>query len=165
MTTLAFAPTASRAPRDASAPRAKTAAALARLLADSYVLAVKTQGFHWNVTGPRFEPLHGVFQKQYADLASAIDEIAERIRALGVKAPGSFAELLPLGTVAEETGAPDAETMVRQLAEDHAVAARTATEAVATAEAAGDVGSADLATTRAREHEKDAWMLRSFGEK
>ena len=89
--------------------RTETAAALGRLLADSYIIYLKTQGFHWNVVGPQFEPLHELFQEQYTELAKAIDEIAERIRALDVKAPGSFSEFKSLSSIAEETGAPAAE--------------------------------------------------------
>ena len=97
------------------AARTETAAALGRLLADSYTLYLKTQGFHWNVVGPRFEPLHSLFQEQYTELAAAIDEIAERIRALGAKAPASFAEFATLTSVDEEAGAPAAEVMLESL--------------------------------------------------
>jgi starvation-inducible DNA-binding protein len=142
--------------------RHKTADALSRLLADSYLIYLKTQGFHWNVVGPQFEPLHELFQEQYTELATAIDEIAERIRALDVKAPGSFSEFKPLSSIAEETGAPPAESMLRQLASDHVTAARTALQTVSVAEAGGDVATADLATQRVTQHEKVAWMLGSF---
>jgi len=141
---------------------AKTAAALGRLLADSYLIYVKTQGFHWNVIGSQFEPLHDLFQRQYTELAEAIDETAERIRALGVKAPGSFSEFRSLSSIAEETGMPAATAMISQLASDHLTAARTAHQAVSEAEASGDVATADLATQRIAQHEKVAWMLRSF---
>lgn len=142
--------------------RAETAAALSRLLADSYLIYLKTQGFHWNVIGPQFEPLHDLFQRQYTELAEAIDETAERIRALGVKAPGSFSEFGPLSSIAEETGMPTATAMISQLASDHLTAARTAHQTVSAAEASGDVATADLATQRIAQHEKVAWMLRSF---
>jgi starvation-inducible DNA-binding protein len=142
--------------------RNETAASLGRLLGDSYMLYLKTQGFHWNVVGPRFEPLHSFFQEQYLELAAAIDEIAERIRALGVKAPSSFSEFAALTSVAEETGAPSADGMIRQLFTDHTMAARTARQVVATAEASGDVATADLATGRVAQHEKAAWMLNSL---
>jgi starvation-inducible DNA-binding protein len=142
--------------------RTETAAARSRLLADGYFIYLKTQGFHWNAVGPRFEPLHELFQEQYTELAKAIDEIAERIRALDVKAPGSFSEFKPLSSTAEETGTSAAEAMIRQLASDHVTAARTALQAVSVAEANGDVSTADLATQRVTQHEKVAWMLGSF---
>jgi starvation-inducible DNA-binding protein len=142
--------------------RTETAAALSRLLADSYLLYLKTQGFHWNVVGPQFEPLHGLFQEQYTELSKAIDEIAERIRALDVKAPASFSEFKSLSSIGEETGAPAAEAMIRQLASDHVTAARTALQAVTVAEASGDISTADIATGRVTQHEKVAWMLGSF---
>lgn len=142
--------------------RQQSAAALARLLADTYTLYLKTQGFHWNVAGPRFYELHKLFEEQYAELAQANDEIAERIRALGVKAPASYGEFKALASVAEESGAPAAEAMVRQLLADHVSAARSARAAVEAAEAGGDVGSADLATQRIRSHEKAVWMLEAL---
>lgn len=142
--------------------RTEAAAALSRLLADSYIIYLKTQGFHWNVTGPQFEPLHQLFQAQYTELVKAIDEIAERIRALGVKAPGSFSEFGSLSSVAEETGTLTAETMIHQLTSDHVTAARTALQVVTAAEVSGDVATADLATQRVTQHEKVAWMLGSF---
>ncbi len=140
----------------------KTAATLGRLLADSFMLYVKTQAFHWNVTGPQFEPLHTLFREQYVELASAIDEIAERIRALGLKAPGSFCEFASLTSLHEETGVPNATAMVEQLQSDHAKVARSALQATRLAEMADDVATADLATQRVTRHEKTAWMLRSL---
>ncbi len=142
--------------------RTETAAALGRLLADSYMLYLKTQGFHWNVVGPQFEPLHTLFQEQYTELAGAIDEIAERMRTLGVKAPGSFSEFAPLTSIAEETGAPAADAMIGQLLSDHTMTSRTALQAVTAAEARDDVATADLATQRVAQHEKVAWMLGSL---
>ena len=142
--------------------RKETATTLGGLLADSYMLYVKTQAFHWNVTGPQFEPLHTLFREQYIELASAIDEIAERLRALGVKAPGSFCEFASLTSLHEETGVPDATTMVEQLQSDHAKVARSALQATRLAEMAGDVATADLATQRVMRHEKTAWMMRSL---
>ena len=112
--------------------------------------------------GPRFEPLHTFFQEQYTELAAAIDEVAERIRALGVKAPASFAEFAPLASVKEETGAPAANAMIQQLLSDHTTIARTARQVVATAEACGDVATEDLAIERVMQHEKAAWMLESM---
>ncbi|WP_280139493.1 Dps family protein [Microvirga massiliensis] len=144
------------------AVRTETAAALGRLLADSYLIYLKTQGFHWNVVGPRFEPLHALFEDQYTELAQAIDEIAERMRALGVKAPGSFSEFAALTSVTEETGAPAEDAMIGQLLADHVTTSRTALQAVQVAEANGDVATADLATQRVAQHEKTAWMLGSL---
>jgi starvation-inducible DNA-binding protein len=152
----------SSATRNDQQARQDSAAALARLLADTYTLYLKTQGFHWNVTGPRFYELHKLFEEQYAELAGANDEIAERIRALGVKAPSSYGEFKTLASIAEEGGAPAADEMLRQLLADHRSAVRTAETAVAAAEAGDDVGSADLATQRIRSHEKAAWMLEAL---
>ena len=134
---------------------------LARLLADTYTLYVKTQGYHWNVTGPMFRSLHLMFEEEYIDLRDAADEIAERIRALGHVSPGSFSEFLELSSVTDEEGAPEAIEMVRHLVDGHEAVIRTAREVVATAEAAGDVATADLATQRIHIHEKTAWMLRA----
>lgn len=142
--------------------RQEVAAELARLLADGYVLYLKTHAFHWNVTGPRFYELHKLFEDQYSELHGALDGIAERIRALGVKAPGSYAEFAALAVLAEETGAPAPEEMIRRLLDDNRIAARTARSAVAAAEAHGDVATADLATQRVSAHEKAAWMLDSL---
>lgn len=144
------------------AARAQTAALLGRLLADSYIIYLKTQGFHWNVVGPQFEPLHTLFQDQYTELRQAIDEIAERIRALGVKAPGSFSEFQALTSISEEAGAPAADTMISQLLSDHTTASRTALQVVKESETQGDVATADLATQRVMQHEKTAWMLNSL---
>jgi len=142
--------------------RAETAVALGRLLADSYIIYLKTQGFHWNVVGPQFEPLHTLFQDQYTELAQAIDDVAERIRALGAKAPASFSEFKELTSISEETGAPAADAMIRQLLSDHTTAARTALQVVTAAESRGDVATADIATQRIEQHEKTAWMLSSM---
>ncbi len=146
----------------ASRRNAESAAALARLLADTYTLYLKTQGFHWNVVGPRFYELHKLFEEQYGELAAANDEIAERIRALGQKAPASYGEFKSLAAIAEESGAPAAEEMLRQLLADNRRAAATAQAVVEAAEAEGDVGSADLATQRIRSHDKAAWMLEAL---
>jgi starvation-inducible DNA-binding protein len=144
------------------AARTETAAALGHLLADSHIIYLKTQGFHWNVAGPQFEPLHTLFQEQYTERANAIDEVAERIRALGAKAPASFSEFKQLSSISEETGAPAANAMISQLLSDHTTASRTALQAVTAAEARGDVATADLATQRVTQHEKTAWMLSSL---
>lgn len=144
------------------AAREAIAASLSKLLADTYTLYLKTQGFHWNVTGPRFYDLHKLFEEQYGELAAADDEIAERIRALGAKAPASYSEFKKLATITEETGLPTTTEMLRQLLADHRTAVRAAQAVIETAEASDDVGSADLATQRIRSHEKAAWMLDSL---
>jgi starvation-inducible DNA-binding protein len=142
--------------------RKEIADGLARLLADSYTLYLKTHNFHWNVTGPMFNTLHLMFEGQYTELATAVDEIAERIRALGHPAPGSYAQFTKLSNVKEETGTPPAEEMIKQLVEAHETVARTAREVFPTAEAASDEPTADLLTQRLQVHEKTAWMLRSL---
>lgn len=152
----------SKAYRNDQAARQTIAAALSRLLADTYTLHLKTQGFHWNVAGPRFYDLHKLFEAQYGELAAANDEIAERIRALGAKAPASYGEFKQLASIVEEAGAPAAAEMVRQLLADNRGAVRSAQAVVETAEAHDDVGTADLATQRIRAHEKAAWMLESL---
>jgi starvation-inducible DNA-binding protein len=135
---------------------------LGHLLADTYVLYVKTQSFHWNVTGSMFQTLHTMFEKQYQGLAEAVDEIAERIRALGHPAPGSFSQFAELSTIQEEPGVPAAEEMVRQLVLAHEAAVRTARTVLATAESNDDQVTIDLLTERMQVHEKTAWMLRSL---
>ena len=132
---------------------------LSRLLADSYVLTLKTQNYHWNVTGPHFAALHAMFEEQYNALAAANDEIAERIRALGEPAPGSFVAFAKLATITEETGAPDARAMVKNLAADHNTAADTASALLKAAQEVGDEASADIAIGRIQAHQKTAWML------
>jgi len=135
---------------------------LARLLADSYTLYLKTHNYHWNVTGPQFNSLHMMFETQYTELAIAVDEIAERIRALGVKAPGSYTEFAKLTKVEEGNGDETAEEMIRQLAIGQETVVRTAREAFPAADAANDEPTADLLTQRMQIHEKNAWMLRSM---
>ena len=142
--------------------REKIAAGLSRLLADSYSLYLKTHNYHWNVTGPQFNTLHQMFEAQYTELATAIDEIAERIRALGVRAPGSYSEYAKLTSIEEGTGEETAEEMVRQLAVGQETVVRTAREAFPAADAANDEPTADLLTQRMQLHEKNAWMLRSM---
>lgn len=143
--------------------RARVADALSQLLADSYTLYLKTHNYHWNVTGPHFGALHALFETHYTDLALAVDEIAERIRALGEFAPGSYAEFSARTTVPEaEPGHPAAMEMVRGLAQDHETVARAAAAVIAVAESAGDEPTAGMATNRQEIHEKAAWMLRSF---
>jgi len=138
------------------------AASLSKLLADSYVLYLKTHHFHWNVTGPHFTSLHKLFEEQYTELASAVDEIAERIRALGEFAPGSFNQFAKLTSIEEETSVPSAEKMVAQLVLGSEEVVRTARHMMKMTEAAGDAPTVDLLTRRMHEHEKNAWMLRSF---
>ena len=142
--------------------RKTIAAGLSRLLADTYTLYVKTHNFHWNVTGPMFNTLHLMFEQQYTELSTAVDEIAERIRALGLPAPGSFAQFGTLATVAEECGVPSAQAMIAQLAKDQEIVARTAREVFPAADKANDEPTADLLTQRMQIHEKTAWMLRSM---
>ena len=142
--------------------RAEIAAGLSRLLADTYTLYIKTHNFHWNVSGPMFNTLHLMFEQQYTEAAQAIDEIAERIRALGVPAPGSYAQFAELTSVPEETGVPSADDMVAQLVKDQETVVRTARSVFPAAEAAGDEPTADLLTQRMQLHEKTAWMLRSL---
>ncbi len=134
---------------------------LEKLLADSYVLYLKTHGYHWNVTGPMFTTLHTLFEQQYMELADAVDEVAERIRALGVRAPGSYAQFLELATVAEDRSVPVAEDMIRSLVSDSSIVVSSARQLVRAAEGAGDDASGDLGIRRIEIHEKAAWMLRS----
>ena len=142
--------------------RAGIAKELSRLLADSYSLYLKTHCFHWNVTGPQFNSLHAMFEVQYGELALAVDEVAERIRALDVFAPGSYSQFAKLGSIKEEPGVPGWKEMVGQLVEGHETCAVTARAVLKAANAAGDDGSADMATGRLKAHEKTAWMLRSL---
>ena len=135
---------------------------LSRLLADTYTLYVKTHNFHWNVTGPLFNTLHLMFEQQYIELATAVDEIAERIRALGFPAPGSYKQFGALTSIDEEDGLPSAVEKVAQLAKDQETVTRTAREVFPVAEEAHDEPTADLLTQRMLIHEKAAWMLRSM---
>ncbi len=142
--------------------RAAIAEGLSRLLADTYTLYLKTHNFHWNVTGPMFQTLHVMFEEQYTELATAVDEIAERIRALGFPAPGSYSEYAKLTSIKEADGVPTAEEMIRQLVEGQETVVRTAREVFPAAERASDEPTADLLTQRMHLHEKTAWMLRSL---
>jgi starvation-inducible DNA-binding protein len=134
---------------------------LARLLADTYTLYVKTHNFHWNVTGPLFNSLHLMFETQYTELALAVDLIAERIRALGFPAPGSYAQFAKLTSIKEETSVPSAEAMIKQLVHDQETVVRTARSIFPVVDKANDEPTADLLTQRMQIHEKTAWMLRS----
>jgi starvation-inducible DNA-binding protein len=141
--------------------RKQLAASLTGMLADAQTLMVKTQGVHWNVVGPLFISLHQLTEDQYNDLFGAIDEIAERIRALGYPAPKSLADMMPHSAIGEETGNPTAEEMVAALARDHETVARRLRDAVETAEGLRDVATADLLTERLQVHEQAVWMLRA----
>lgn len=135
--------------------------ALGRLLATSYTLYLKTHNYHWNVTGPMFTTLHTMFETQYLELALAVDEIAERIRALDAFAPGSYAEFARLSSVKDEAGNPAAADMIRSLVADQRAVEASARAVIRAAEAAGDQASADLGVRRLQIHEKNGWMLRS----
>jgi starvation-inducible DNA-binding protein len=130
-------------------------------LADTYTLALKTQGYHWNVRGPHFRSLHLMFEEQYEELRAAGDEIAERIRVLGPRAPGSYREMARLTAVSDEEDAPEAIEMVRRLIVANEVVVRTAQAVASSAEATDDPASLDLATRRIAVHEKALWMLRA----
>jgi starvation-inducible DNA-binding protein len=142
--------------------RAEIAAGLSRLLADTYTLYIKTHYFHWNVTGPMFQTLHLMFETQYTELAMAVDLIAERIRALGFPAPGSYTEYAKLSSIPETTSVPKAEEMIKLLVEGQEAVCRTARSIFPIAEKASDEPTADLLTQRLQLHEKTAWMLRSL---
>ncbi len=138
---------------------------LSRLLAETYTLYLKTHNFHWNVTGPQFRTLHLMFEEQYNELALAVDVVAERIRALGHFAPGSYREFAKLSSISEAEGVPSATDMIRQLVDGNETVVRTARTLFAAADKAADEASADLLTQRIQTHEKTAWMLRSLLEK
>ena len=142
--------------------REAIAGGLSHLLADSYTLYLKTHNFHWNVTGVMFQTLHTMFEEEYTELATAVDEIAERIRALGHFAPGSYKAYLKLATVEEADGVPEAKEMIRQLVSAHEAVAKTARSVFPAAEDGNDEVTADLLTQRMQVHEKTAWMLRSL---
>jgi starvation-inducible DNA-binding protein len=142
--------------------RAAITDGLSRLLADTYTLYLKTHNYHWNVTGPMFQTLHLMFETQYNELALAVDLIAERIRALGAPAPGSYREFSALSSVPEENDRPDAVEMIRRLVAGQESVARTARSIFPAVEHAHDEPTADLLTQRLQIHEKTAWMLRSL---
>lgn len=135
---------------------------LNKLLADSYLLYLKTQNYHWNVTGKMFQPLHTMFEEQYTDLAEAVDEIAERIRALGEFAPGSFSSFAKVTSIKEENSIPTAEEMIHNLVSGNEAVVTTAREIVQLCEEAEDDVTIDLMVARMQKHEKNAWMLRSM---
>jgi len=146
----------------AATDRKTIAKGLSRLLADTYTLYLKTHNYHWNVTGPLFNMLHLMFEQQYTEQAAAVDEIAERIRALGVPAPGSYAQFAKLTSIKEETGVPAAKEMIKRLVAGQEAVVRTARGIFAAVEKARDEPTADLLTRRMQVHEKNAWMLRSM---
>ncbi len=134
---------------------------LIRFLANSYILYTKTQNFHWNVEDARFQSLHKLFEHQYEDLADALDEIAERIRALNHRAPGSLKQMLELATLKESEGVLSGQEMIRELMRDHEAMSQALSEAIAESDESGDFGTADLYTDRIRVHQKAVWMLKS----
>ena len=134
---------------------------LSVLLADSYILMLKTQNYHWNVTGPHFIGLHTMFQGQYEELFASVDELAERLRALGEKAPGSFTDFAKLSKVKEETGNPAANDMIQNLADDHETLAADADALLKAATEIGDDATGDMAIERMQAHQKTAWMLKA----
>lgn len=142
--------------------RKQVAEGLSRILADTYVLYAKTHAYHWNVTGPMFQSLHTMFEEQYQQLFAALDELAERIRALGVLAPSGLGTYQSLAGLKDDPSNPDAVSMVRNLQHDHEAVIRELRKVIATAADAGDEGTADMLTARMEEHEKTAWMLRSM---
>ena len=142
--------------------RAAITAGLSRVLADSYTLYLKTHNYHWNVTGPQFTALHPLFETHYTELALAVDQIAERIRALGHRAPGSYREFAELTSITEENDEPTATEMIRRLVSGQEAVLRTARSIFPVVNQAGDEPSADLLTQRMQIHEKNAWMLRSL---
>lgn len=135
---------------------------LKRLLADSYTLYLQTHNFHWNVMGPQFRELHLMFEEHYTELAEAVDEIAERIRTLGVAAPGTYKAFAQLSSIEEVDGVPEATEMVRLLTHGHEQVVKTCRTALKVAQEADDESSAALVSDRMRVHEKTAWMLRAM---
>src|SRR5690606_251918 len=142
--------------------RTEIANGLGHFLADTYTLYLKTHNFHWNVTGPMFQTLHLMFETQYNELWTAVDVIAERIRSLGMFAPGTYSEYSRLSSIKESEGVPNAQDMLRQLVEGHEAVVRTARSLYPLVEKASDEATADLLTQRIQLHEKTAWMLRSL---
>ncbi len=142
--------------------RKEIAEGLARLLADSYTLYLKTHNYHWNVTGPHFNTLHTMFQTQYTELSLAVDTVAERMRALGEAAPGTYKAYSKLTSIEEVDGVPKAMEMVADLVKGHEAVCRTARQILPAAEEGNDEATVDLVTQRLDTHEKTAWMLRSL---
>ena len=142
--------------------RTRIAQGLSRMLADTYLLYLKTHNFHWNVEGPMFQTLHQMFMEEYTEAWNAVDLIAERIRALGHYAPGTYKEYVKLGSIKETDGVPKAEQMVKLLIQAQEAVVRTARSVLPIAEDADDQPTLDLLTQRMQIHEKNAWMLRSL---
>ncbi len=142
--------------------RKEIADGLSRLLADTYSLYLKTHYFHWNVTGPMFNTLHLMFETQYTELSLAVDLVAERIRALGFPAPGTYSEYARLSSIPETVGVPNANEMIKLLVEGQEAVVRTARSIFPVADKVNDEPTADLLTQRMQVHEKTAWMLRSM---
>jgi starvation-inducible DNA-binding protein len=145
--------------------RQAIASGLGRFLSDTYTLYLMTHNFHWNVKGPLFNTLHLMFEGQYTELAVAVDDIAERIRALGHPAPGTYGEFIKMSSIKEVAGQPAAEEMIKHLVQAHEAVVRTARSVFPVVEKASDEPTADLLTQRMNIHEKTAWMLRSMLEK
>ena len=142
--------------------RAKIVESLSTVLADAYMLYLKTHNFHWNVTGPMFSTLHVMFEEQYTEQWNALDDIAERIRALGHFAPATSTRYAELSSIKEEPEVLSAKDMIRQLVEGNEILVRTLRAGVKVADELDDFPTADMLTTRMEVHEKNAWMLRSF---
>jgi starvation-inducible DNA-binding protein len=142
--------------------RRKIADGLSRVLADTYTLYLKTHNFHWNVTGPMFQTLHLMFMTQYNEIWMAVDTVAERIRALGYPAPGTYKEFSALTSIKDSSGTISAKEMIKQLVAGQEAVTRTAREVLPVAEAAGDQPTVDLLSARMQVHEQNAWMLRSL---
>jgi starvation-inducible DNA-binding protein len=142
--------------------RQEIATGLGRLLADTYTLYLKTHNFHWNVVGPMFQTLHLMFEQQYNELALAVDQIAERIRALGFPAPATYSEFAELSSIREDRGVLPAEKMIAALVDGQEAVIRTARSLFPLADQVHDEATADLLTQRIQIHEKTAWMLRSL---
>lgn len=142
--------------------RTDIAEGLSKVLADTYTLYLKTHNYHWNVTGPMFQTLHLMFEGQYTELALAVDLIAERIRALGLPAPGTYSDFIRLSSIKEEAGVPAAQDMIRKLLQGHEAVVRTSRTVFGIAEKSQDQPTLDLLTQRMQVHEKTAWMLRSL---
>jgi starvation-inducible DNA-binding protein len=138
------------------------AEALSKVLADTYVLYLKTHNYHWNVEGPKFRSLHETFEEQYRDLWDSIDDIAERIRALGHYAPGTYAKFQALSTIKDNEDIPSADNMLKELIADNETVARTIRSALSTTQDAGDEASAGLLADRLTTHEKQLWMMKSM---
>ncbi len=146
----------------AEAKRKQIGEGLSRMLADTYTLYLKTHNYHWNVTGPMFNTLHLMFETQYTELSLAVDLIAERIRALGFPAPGSYQQFAALTSIKEDSTVPAAEQMIANLVKDQEAVVRTARSIFPVVDEAHDEPTADLLTQRMQVHEKTAWMLRAM---